>query len=117
MVGGWTPGSGRRAETFGALLLGVHDDQGRLVYAGHVGTGLTDRTLATLRRQLDSITRATSPFDVPVPREFARDARWVEPVLVGEVQFREWTAEGYLRHPSWQGLRPDKNPREVVRAP
>ncbi|MQA12576.1 MAG: hypothetical protein GEU98_29470 [Pseudonocardiaceae bacterium] len=72
----------------------------------------------TQRRCLEQhVGAARSPFDSPVPREFVRDARWVEPVLVGEVQFRELTADGYLRHPSWQGLRPDKNPREVVRVP
>lgn len=113
VVGGWTPGSGHRADTFGAIILGIHDTGERLVYAGHVGTGFTNRTLTTMRRLLDSLARASSPFDVAVPREYARKAFWVEPVLVGEVEYREWTSDGHLRQPSWKGLRPDRLPAEI----
>lgn len=115
VVGGWTPGSGRRAATFGALILGVHNSEGRLVYAGHVGTGFTNRTLTMMHRLLDSLARPSSPFDEPVPPERARDARWAEPVLVGEVEYREWTSDHHLRQPSWKGLRPDRLPTEIHR--
>ncbi|HEX2262534.1 MAG TPA: hypothetical protein VHH52_02060, partial [Pseudonocardiaceae bacterium] len=63
---------------------------------------------------LSSHARSTSPFDEVVPREHARDAHWIEPDLVGEVEYRQWTADGRLRHASWRGLRPDRSPREIV---
>jgi len=113
VIAGWTTGSGRRSGTFGALLLGLHDD-GALRFAGHVGTGFTDRVLDDLRARLRPLARATSPFDTPVPREYARNAHWVEPELVGEVEFRQWTADGRLRAPSWRGLRPDRAPGEAT---
>jgi bifunctional non-homologous end joining protein LigD len=96
----------------GSLLVGVHDDAGRLRYVGHVGTGFTDRAL----RELAGLFRhsATSPFEGALPREVTRDAQWVEPVLVGEVGYAVWTAEGRLRHPSWRGLRDDVDPDDVV---
>ncbi|MFG3436565.1 non-homologous end-joining DNA ligase [Nonomuraea sp. NPDC047897] len=116
VVGGWKPGAGRRSGRIGSLLLGGHDSGGRLVYVGHVGTGFTDAMLTALREELAPLERPGSPFAVPVPREFARDARWVEPRLVGEVRYAEVTGDGRLRHPSWRGLRPDLSPGEV-RAP
>ncbi|MDQ0377939.1 non-homologous end-joining DNA ligase [Amycolatopsis thermophila] len=116
IIGGWVPGEGRRAGTLGALLLGVQDDQGQLVYVGHVGTGFTDQVLGEMRDRLAPLARQVSPFEVPVPREFARRARWVEPVLVGEVEHRQWTGDNRLRHPSWRGLRPDRDPAEIRRA-
>ncbi|GII54208.1 hypothetical protein Pth03_25970 [Planotetraspora thailandica] len=115
VIGGWKPGGGRREGMIGSLLLGVHDEAGRLVFAGHVGTGFTEAALRDLREMLAPLGRPGSPFDGPVPREHARNAHWVEPRLVGEVQYGEWTGDGYLRHPSWRGLRPDKTPAEVVR--
>ncbi|WP_183659509.1 non-homologous end-joining DNA ligase [Prauserella isguenensis] len=115
VIGGWVPGQGRRSGALGSLLLGVHDAQGALRYSGHVGTGFTDTALAQLQEQLERIETAVSPFAGAVPREYTRHARWVEPVLVGEVEHRQWTADGRLRHPSWRGLRPDRNPGEVVR--
>ncbi|MDK3257559.1 non-homologous end-joining DNA ligase [Blastococcus capsensis] len=115
VVGGWRPGAGRRAGTIGSLLFGVHDDAGRLVYAGHVGTGFTDRALRDLQGSL--APRRTSPFAGALPREVTRDARWVEPELVGEVAFTGWTAEGRLRHPSWRGLREDVDVADVVVEP
>jgi bifunctional non-homologous end joining protein LigD len=114
VLGGWTPGQGRRASMIGSLLLGVHEGD-RLVYAGNVGTGFTEETLRELGEVLAPLERATPSFDGPVPREQARDAHWVEPVLVGEVQYGEWTPDGRLRHPSWRGLRDDKEPHDVTR--
>jgi bifunctional non-homologous end joining protein LigD len=114
VVAGWKPGAGRRAGLPGSLLLGVHDG-GALVFAGHVGTGFTDRALRDLADRLTALRRDTSPYDGQVPREHTRDAVWVEPVLTGEVEFAEWTRDGRLRHPSWRGLRPDVAPDETVR--
>ncbi|WP_369138583.1 non-homologous end-joining DNA ligase [Modestobacter versicolor] len=115
VVGGWRPGAGRRAGGIGSLLLGVHDDTGRLVFAGHVGTGFTAKALAQLEPLLTA--RPTAPFADALPREVTRDAHWVEPLLVGEVAFTEWTREGRLRHPSWRGLRGDLAPADVVVEP
>jgi len=115
VIGGWKPGQGRRAGKVGSLLLGVYDEEGRLRFAGHVGTGFTDRALDEMGERLAPPARPTSPYDDEVPREYARDARWVEPRLVGEVAYAEWTGEGRLRFPSWRGLRPDKDPLEVRR--
>lgn len=117
VIGGWKPGQGRRAGGIGSLLLGVYTPEGLLCFCGHVGTGLTDRELDELAGLLAPLGRATSPYDEEVPREYARDARWVEPVLVGEVEFAAWTGEGRLRFPSWRGLRPDKDAHEVRREP
>ena len=114
IVGGWKPGAGRRAGMIGSLLLGVYDD-GKLRYVGHVGTGFTQDMLTELMRELEPLGRARSPFDTPVPAEHVRDARWVEPQLVGEVAFSEWTTDEILRQPSWRGIRIDKNPGEVHR--
>jgi bifunctional non-homologous end joining protein LigD len=114
LVGGWTAGEGRRTGTFGSLLLGAHDVDGRLRYLGHVGTGFRDAVLDDLMARLRPLSRRASPFDEPVPREHARHARWVEPVLVGEVEYRLITRDGRLRHASWRGLRPDRAPDEVV---
>lgn len=113
VIGGWTPGKGRRAGTIGALLLGV-PGPGGLDYAGKVGTGFTDAMLADLAADLERLATADPPF-LSVPRPDARDARWVVPRLVGEVAFSEWTDDGRLRHPTWRGLRPDKAPDQIVR--
>jgi len=115
VVGGWSPGAGRRQGGIGSLLLGVPDQDGRLVYAGHVGTGFSDRVLADLGTRLRAAERTTSPFADEVPRAHAKDAHWVTPRLVGEVTFSEWTRDGMMRHPSWRGLRPDKDPQDVRR--
>lgn len=113
IVVGWTPGSGRRGATLGSLLLAVHTDDG-LRYAGKVGTGFTEKSLAAIRRELAAIERPTAPLD-GVPGAEARDARWVEPSRVGEVTYGEWTSAGRLRHPVWRGWRPDKSPQEARR--
>jgi bifunctional non-homologous end joining protein LigD len=115
VVGGWRPGQGRRAGGIGSLLFGVPDDEGRLVYAGHVGTGFTDQDLADLKRMFTA--RKTSPFHGVLPRDVTRDAHWVEPDLVGEVAYSVWTADGRLRHPAWRGVRDDLEPDDVVVEP
>jgi bifunctional non-homologous end joining protein LigD len=114
LIGGWTVGEGRRTRTFGSLLLGAHDATGALRYLGHVGTGFNEAALGDLMARLRPLTRPASAFDEPVPREHARHARWVEPVLVGEVEYRLMTRDGRLRHASWRGLRPDRDPAEVT---
>jgi bifunctional non-homologous end joining protein LigD len=114
VIGGWKSGAGRRAGSIGSLLLGVPGPDG-LAFAGHVGTGFTEKMLRDLEAQLAPLARDTSPFGTPVPHEHARSAHWVEPSVVGEVVFGEWTREGRLRHPAWRGLRPDKLPDEVVK--
>jgi bifunctional non-homologous end joining protein LigD len=113
VVVGWQPGQGRRAGGVGSLLLGVHDRPGHLAYAGKVGTGFTDAMLDHLAARLAPLARPTPALD-DVPREQARTARWVEPVLVGEVAYRNRTPDRRLRHPSWRGLRPDREPDEVT---
>lgn len=115
VVGGWSPGTGNRSGRIGSLLLGVHDGRGRLLFAGHVGTGFSVAALEDLMRRLTELGQAGAPFADEVPRAHARDAHWVAPTLVGEVAFSEWTREGRLRHPTWRGLRPDRDPAGVVR--
>ena len=111
VIGGWIPGEGRRARRIGALLMGYHRD-GTFVYAGRVGTGFTEKTLNDLLGKLEPLRRDTSPFG-SAPK-LPREAVFVEPSLVAEIEFREWTNEGVLRAPSFKGLREDKSPREVV---
>ncbi len=114
VIGGYTDPGGARSG-LGALLLGVYEPDGRLRYSGKVGTGFDHATLDSLRRKLDPLARATPPFSNPPRGAEARRAHWVSPRLVAEIAFTEWTEEGTLRHPSFQGLRADKNPKEVVR--
>lgn len=113
VVGGLRPGRGGRRGRIGSLLVGYHDPAGRLRYAGAVGSGLTERMLTVLEGRL-RIREEGSPFADPVPHD---DAVFVDPELVVEVQFREWTPDGVLRQPSLEGLRDDKPPDEVVREP
>ena len=114
VIGGFTdPQRSRRG--FGALLLGVYEPGGKLRYAGKVGTGFDDRLLVSLRGTLDKLEQDAPPFVNP-PRGYeAKGAHWVTPKLVGEVAFTEWTQDGTLRHPSFQGLRTDKKATDVVR--
>lgn len=114
VIAGFTEPSGSRIG-FGALLLGVYSDSGDLVYAGRVGTGFDDTTLKDLRTKLNSLSRKTPPFADPPEGREAKDVTWVTPDLVGEVSFTEWTTDGRLRHPSFLGLREDRNPDDVVR--
>jgi len=97
---------------FGALILGVYRD-GQLSYAGHVGTGFDERNLGFIYEKLKPLITEQSPFE-PEPKT-NMPVRWVEPRLVCEVRFSEWTAEGRMRHPVFMGLREDKSPREVKR--
>lgn len=114
VIGGFTDPE-RSRQGFGALLLGYHDGPGPLVYAGRVGTGFSTRTLQELRQQLDKLERRQSPFQ-QVPRRGSRaHTHWVAPKLVAQVKFANWTDDGVLRQPSFQGLREDKAPSEVRR--
>ncbi|HET7006483.1 MAG TPA: DNA ligase D, partial [Candidatus Binatia bacterium] len=111
---GFTDPAGSRAG-FGALLLGYHNAQKQLVYAGKVGTGFDTATLTELRRRLQkSKTIETSLAELP-PRAERRGAHWVEPALIAEVAFTGWTRDGRLRHPVFKGLREDKSPDEISR--
>ncbi|HXG04881.1 MAG TPA: DNA ligase D, partial [Candidatus Binatia bacterium] len=112
VIGGYTDPQGARPY-FGALHLGVYDDQGRLVYVSKVGTGFDARSLRQLWERLQPLRRRTSPFDVGTPT--GRGHHWVEPRLVAEVRFTEWTEDGGLRHPAFLGLRDDKRPEECRR--
>ncbi len=114
VIAGYTEPSGSRTG-FGALLLGVYDDQDRLIYAGRVGTGFKEQTLKDVYAQLKRLELKTSSFDVGPDGAEAKGAHWVKPELVAEVAFAEWTEEGRLRHPSFQGLRLDKDATEVRR--
>jgi bifunctional non-homologous end joining protein LigD len=112
VVGGWQPGEGSRDGTLGSLLLGIYDDNG-LTYVGHVGTGFNQAALRQLSDDLRPLARDDSPFANEVPALLARRARWVDPILVGEVMFRSWTHDRRLRHSTWRGLRPDKDAVDV----
>lgn len=112
VIGGFTRPSGSRTG-FGALLLGVRE-RGKLVYAGRVGTGFDDRTLRTLAPRLIKLEESSSSFDRGPTASERRGVRWVKPILVAEVSFAQWTSDGRLRHPSFEGLREDK-PAEGVR--
>jgi bifunctional non-homologous end joining protein LigD len=114
VVAGWKPGQGNRTGLVGSLLVGVHAAAG-LVYAGHVGTGFSDSVLRMLTGRLQALRRPDSPFDGPVPPEYARPAVWVEPRLVIDVEFHRWTRAGRMRAPAYRGLRDDKDPSDVVR--
>jgi bifunctional non-homologous end joining protein LigD len=112
VVAGWRPGNGVRADTIGSLLLAIPDADGALRYAGRVGTGFSDRDLTAARKRLDAIVTDAAQIE-GVPRADARDAHWVRPELVGEVEYSEATGDGRLRHPVWRGWRFDKSPTEV----
>jgi DNA ligase D-like protein (predicted ligase) len=110
VIGGYTAPRGTREE-LGALLLGYFE-RGRLRYAGKVGTGFDRETLHDLAKRLAPLRRPDSPFADDAP---ARGTTWVEPRLVAQIGFSEWTRDGRLRHPRFLGLREDKDPRDVVR--
>jgi bifunctional non-homologous end joining protein LigD len=109
VIGGFTEPKGSR-EYLGSLLVGVYQD-GKLHYVGHSGGGIPDKQRQLLREKLDHIERKTSPFSTtPKPNG---EVHWVKPELVCEMSFSEWTSDGSMRHPAYEGLRPDKNPRSV----
>jgi len=114
VIGGWQAGEGNRTGQLGSLLVGVYDGD-TFRYCGKVGTGFSMRELTRLGGFLEPLAIEESPFDPPPPRPIARLAHYVRPELVAEVEFGEWTGEGILRHPSYLGLRDDKNPTDVVR--
>ncbi len=116
VICGWTSGRGRREGRFGSLVLGVVRG-GELVWAGNCGTGFTDRDLGELAAKLEGLRRDDPPFRVVprMPKVRQADVVWVEPELVCEVEFAEWTHDGHLRAPSFRGLRDDKEAREVRR--
>nr|WP_281361903.1 non-homologous end-joining DNA ligase [Nakamurella aerolata] len=110
---GFKPGEGRREGVLGSIALAVNED-GKLRYAGRVGTGFSDRVLVDLTERLLPLQTDSCPVE-DVPRAEARGMIWVRPELVGEVTFGEWTPDHHLRAASWRGLRRDKNPSDVVR--
>ncbi|AVO41146.1 DNA ligase D [Simplicispira suum] len=112
VVGGFTEPQGGRSG-LGALLLGVHDGKGALLYAGKVGTGFTDDALQRLRAQLEPLVQKRCPFSAQ-PAD-ARKAHWLKPTLVAEVAFAEWTQDGRIRHSVFKGLRTDKPAHSIVR--
>jgi bifunctional non-homologous end joining protein LigD len=119
VVVGWTDPEGSRRH-LGALLLGYYTDDGRLIYAGRVGTGMPDKVLSDLRQRLEPLARKTSPLNAPPPRktrfgsplELSR-IHWVEPQLVAEITYLTWTADGLLRQTVYVGLRSDKPAAQV----
>jgi bifunctional non-homologous end joining protein LigD len=113
VIGGFTDPEGARAG-IGALLIGYYDGA-RLIFSGKVGTGFTQKSAIALRAQLDAIEQTACPFADRPAGPLGRRAHWVKPSLVCEVVFTEWTGDGKIRHPSFQGLRKDKRAREVVR--
>jgi bifunctional non-homologous end joining protein LigD len=114
VIGGWTAPKGTR-HRFGALLLGVHDEQGRLVHVGQVGTGFSGAELDRVWTQLQGVKSSASPF-INLPRPLQR-SHWVAPALVCEVKFTEWTHDGKLRHPTYLGMRDDVTAASVRREP
>lgn len=111
VIGGYTAGKGARRGTIGSVMVGYYDESGTLHYAGNVGTGFNERTLRDLETRMAGTERSTSPFAEAVDKP----GTFVQPRLVGEFVFTEWTRDGRLRHPSFKGLRFDKDPREVRR--
>jgi bifunctional non-homologous end joining protein LigD len=116
VIAGYTRGQGRRSGTFGSLVLAVHRGD-ELVYVGNVGTGFSEDEIDRLLSLLRPLERKEPPFPVvpKMPRVRKGDVVWVEPKLVCEVEFVEWTHDGHLRAPAYQGLREDKEPEEVRR--
>ena len=112
VIGGWTDPQRSRVG-LGALLVGYYDADGRLAYAGKVGTGFSTATLRSLHASLSAIERDTSPFDLGKPPRAG--VHWAQPRMVAQIEFAEWTTDGLLRQPRFEGLRDDKDPAEVVR--
>ena len=113
VIGGWRKGEGGRSSGIGALMLGIPADGG-LQFVGRVGTGFTDKALKNLKDTLKPLETDESPFNARLSTVDARGVTFVRPELVGEVRYSERTSDDRLRQPSWRGLRPDKEPSEVV---
>ena len=113
VIGGWRQGEGGRSSGIGALMLGIPADGG-LQFVGRVGTGFTDKALASLKSALKPLETNESPFNARLSTQDAKGVTFVRPELVGEVRYSERTSDDRLRQPSWRGLRPDKTPDEVV---
>jgi ATP-dependent DNA ligase len=121
VIVGWTDPEGSRPQ-LGALLLGYYTDDGKLSYAGRVGTGMLDKALADLRRRLEPLARTGSPLSAPPPRKtrfgsplVLSQVHWVEPRIVAEITYLSWIADGLLRQTVYVGLRADKPATEVRR--
>jgi len=112
VIGGFTDPEGARVG-IGALLVGYYDDRRRLIFSGKVGTGFTQQSSMELRRQLERLDQRDCPFAQRPAGRLGNNAHWVTPRLVCEVEFTEWTSDGKIRHPSFQGLREDKQPLEA----
>jgi bifunctional non-homologous end joining protein LigD len=112
VIGGWTEGTGSRESELGALLLGLPEGKG-LRFIGKVGTGFSAADRKELLGRLTRIARQTNPFQPPSSLVEQSAHHFVRPILVGEVQFSEWTAKSHLRHPTWRGLRPDLDAKDV----
>jgi bifunctional non-homologous end joining protein LigD len=113
VIAGYTP-SKKAFPGFGSLVLGVYD-KGKLIYSGRVGTGFSIKQRLEIQKKLDDISQPSMPFAVKPKDPGLRETHWAKPKLVAEVEFTEWTADGSIRHPSFQGLREDKKPTEIVR--
>lgn len=111
VLGGFTPGDGWRANTFGSLLMGYYDDAGKFIYAGSVGTGFDDKLLHETMRRIGSLKTVKCPF-LKKPAE-KRDAVWLVPEVIIEVKFMDWTRDGHLRTPVFLRFRDDKLPGEI----
>ena len=118
VIVGYTSGTGRRSDTLGSLILGSYDENGKLRYAGHVGTGFDEAGLHDMLRRLQPLRRKTSPLDGPIPRGGAASRAggtgvWVEPKIVAEIKYSERTEDGRLRHPVFVRVREDKPAKDV----
>ena len=127
VIGGFTDPAGSR-KLIGAILVGVHDEKGRLIFSGKVGTGFNEAVLRDLYKRFDSIATDKCPFvDLPEKRTgrygqgitaaVMKRCHWVKPLLVCQIKFSEWTRDSRLRQPVYLGLREDKSPRKVIREP